>query len=152
MTLEDASRELEKLENDLLYYEGRLAELKSLVTPQATKYDKILVDGGKHIDSILKYVEVENQQQLEVTILYIKSKIKDLENWKEREIERLAKYGDTVKAVVYLREKEFVVVWKNGKKIKRHLTWQEIAEKVYCSEKSARTWYKLGTEQRKKSV
>lgn len=152
MTLEDASRELEKLENDLLYYEGRLAELKSLVTPQATKYDKILVDGGKHVDTILKYVEVENQQQLEVTILYIKSKIKDLEKWKEREIERLAKYGETVKAVIFLKEKEFVVDWKNGKKIKRHLTWQEIADKVYCSSKSAMRWYKLGTEERKKST
>lgn len=152
MTLEDASRELEKLENDLLYYEGRLAELKSLVTPQATKYDKILVDGGKHTDNILKYVEIENQQQLELTILYIKSKIKDLEKWKEREIERLAKYGETVKAVIFLREKEFITYYKDGRKRKRHLTWKEIADKVYCGEKSARRWYKLGTEERKKSV
>ncbi len=149
MTLEDASKELERLENDLLYYEGRLAELKSLVMPQATKYDKILVDGGKHIDSISKYVEVENQQQLEVTILYIKSKINNLENWKEREIERLTKYGETVKAVIFLKEKEFITEYRKGKKIKRHLTWQEIADKVYCSEKSARNWYKLGVEERK---
>lgn len=146
LTLEDASRELEKLENDLIYYQGRLAELKSLVLPQATKYDKILVDGGKHIDTLSKYVEIENQQQLEVTIIYIMSKIRDLELWKQREIERLTKYGETVKAVIFLREKEFKTD-PNG--AKRRLTWQEIADKVYCSEKSARNWYKLGIEERK---
>lgn len=149
MTLEDASKELERLENDLFYYEGRLEELKSLVMPQATKYDKVLVDGGKRVNNIEKYVELENKQQLEVTILYIKSKIKSLETWKDREIERLAKYGDTVKAVIFLREKEFITE-EDGKK--RHLTWKEIADKVYCGEKSARRWYKLGTEERKKNT
>ena len=69
MTLEDASKEKERLENDLIYYQNRLEKLKTLVTPQAVKFDKIIVDGGKHTDSILKYVELENEQQLEVTIL-----------------------------------------------------------------------------------
>ena len=149
MTLESVSKELERLENDLVYYENRLEEIKSLVRPQAVNPDKIIVDGGKHIDNMLKYVEIENREQLEVTILYIKSKIKDLNQWKEQEIDRLAKYGDTIKAVVFLREKEFISE-KNGKK--RHLYWQEIADKVYCSEKSARIWYKLATEERKKSI
>lgn len=149
MTLESVSKELERLENDLIYYENRLEEIKSLVRPQAVNPDKIIVDGGKHIDNMLKYVELENREQLEVTILYIKSKIKDLNQWKEQEIDRLAKYGDTIKAVVFLREKEFINE-KNGKK--RHLYWQEIADKVYCSEKSARIWYKLATEERKKSI
>lgn len=149
MTLEDASKERERLENDLIYYQNRLEELKSLVTPQATKYDKIIVDGGKHVDSILKYVEIENEQQLEVTILYIKSKIQDIDNWIDKEIHRLAKYGETVKAVVFLREREFIL---DKERKRRHLTWQEIADKVYCNERTARLWYKLGTEQRKKSI
>lgn len=149
MTLEDASKERERLENDLRFYENRLETIKSLVEPQATQFDKILVDGGKHIDNMLKYVEVENEQQLEVTILYIQSKINDIDTWINKEIKRLAKYGETVKAVVFLREKEFKTD-SLGKK--RHLTWEEIARKVYCSERSARTWYKLGTEQRKKST
>lgn len=149
MTLEDASKEKERLENDLVYYENRLEQIKSLVTPQAVKFDKIIVDGGKHTDNILKYVEIENEQQLEITILYIKSKIKDIDTWIEKEIERLAKYGETIKAVVYLREKEFKIDDKGNK---RHLYWKEIADKAYCSERSARTWYKLGIEQRKKEV
>lgn len=149
MTLEDASKEKERLQNDLIYYQNRLEEIKSLVIPQATKYDKVMVDGGKHTDNLLKYVEIENKQQLEVTILYIESKIRDIDTWIDKEIERLAKYGETVKAVVYLREQEFKT---NSKGFKRRLTWEEIADKVYCSEKSARIWYKLGTEQRKKST
>lgn len=149
MNLEEIYKNIEELENNLEYYENRLEEIKSLITPQATQFDKIIVDGGKHIDNILKYVDVENQQQLEVTILYIKGKMRDLNILKDKEINRLAKYGETVKAVVFLREKEFKTDY-NGKK--RHLTWQEIADRVYCSEKSARIWYKLGTEERKKSV
>ena len=142
MTLEDASKEKEN-------YQNRLEKLKTLVTPQAVKFDKIIVDGGKHTDSILKYVELENEQQLEVTILYIKSKMKDIDEWIEKEVERLAKYGETIKAVVYLRENEFKIDDKGNK---RHLYWKEIADKVYCSERSARYWYKLAVEERKKNI
>ena len=149
MNLEEIYKEIEHLENDLNYYENRLESLKSLVTPQATKFDKILVDGGKHVDNILKYVEIENQQQLEVTILYIKAKLRDLNELKDKEIDRLAKYGETIKAVVVLREKEFKTD-SDGKK--RHLTWQEIADKTYCSKRSAQYWYKLGIEERKRAV
>ena len=148
MTLEDASKEKERLENDLIFYENRLEKIRSLVTPQATKFDKILVDGGQHTDNILKYVEIENDQQLEVTILYIKAKLRDINKWINQEIKRLTKYGDTVKAVVFLRENEFKTDYR-GKK--RHLTWEEIGEKVYCSERTARTWYKLATEHRKRT-
>lgn len=148
MTLEDIYNQLEELENNLEYYENRLEQLKSLVLPQATVYDKILVDGGNHSDNILKYVEKENDQQLEITILYIKGRMKDLNLLKDKEIERLSKYGDTIKAVVCLKEREFKTDW-SGKK--RHLTWQEIADKVYCSPRSARYWYKLGVEERKKA-
>lgn len=147
MTLETIYKELEKLENDLEYYENRLESLRSLVLPKATQFDKIMVDGGKHIDTLLTYVDLENKQQLETTILYIKRKINDLNTLKDKEIDRLAKFGETTKAVVFLRERDFIVD-SSGKK--RHLYWEEIAEKVYCSEKSARNWYKLAVEERKK--
>ena len=151
MTLEDASKERERLENDLRYYENRLDTLKGLILPQATQFDKVLVDGGKHTDNILKYVELENEQQLEITILYIKGKINDIDTWIDKEIKRLAKYGETIKAVVFLREKEFKIVYRNGKPKKIHLTWDEIASKIPCSEKTARNWYKLGIEERKRT-
>ena len=149
MLLEEIYNELEALQNNLEYYENRLEQLRSLVEPQATVYDKIMVDGGKHIDNVLKFVEIENDQQIEATIKYIKKRIEDLNILKDKEIARLSKYGDTIKAVVCLKEREFKTDW-SGKK--RHLTWQEIADKVYCSPRSARYWYKLGVEERKKSA
>lgn len=149
MTLEEIYKELEYYENNLEYYENRLEEIKSLIYPKSTKYDDVIVDGGKHIDNLLKYVEIENDKQLEVTILYIKGKIRNLNKLKDREIERLTKYGEFAKVIVLLREKEFKVDWK-GKK--RHLTWEEIANKAYCSEKTARTYYKLATEERKRTL
>lgn len=150
MSLEEIYKELEKLENDLTYYENRLESLKSMVLPQATKFDKVLVDGGKKTDNILKYVEIENQQQLGITIKYIKKKIYDLNVLKDREIERLTKYGETIKAVVILREREFKVVYRKGIKTKRHLTWVEIGRKLYCDESTARKWYKLAVKERKR--
>lgn len=149
MNLEDIYNQLEKLENDLEYYINRLEEIKSLVMPQGTSFDKILVDGGKHTDKVLKYVETEDRLQLETTIKYIKDKINHLNNLKEKEIERLAKYGEYVKVVVLLKEKEFIKEY-NGKK--RHLTWNEIADKVYCSRRTAINWYKLGIEERKRTL
>ena len=148
MTLELVSKEIEELENDLNFYQNRLESLKSLIYPGATDYKKEIVDGGKRIDKIYKYVEVENQQQLEVTIMYIKAKIKDLNDWKDKEIERLSKYGESVRLVVFLKEKEFKTDY-NGRK--RHLYWDEIARIAHCSEKSARNWYKIGIKKRKSS-
>ncbi len=147
MNLEDVYNQLEELQNNLEYYENRLETLKSLVTPQATQFDKILVDGGKHVDNLLKYVEIENNQQLETTILYIKGRIRDLNILKDKEIDRLAKFDEKGKAVVLLKEKEFVREY-NGKK--RHLTWKEIGQKLYCDERTARRWYKLATNERKR--
>lgn len=147
MTLEDIYNQLEKLQNNLEFYENRLEQLKCLVMPKASQLDKIIVDGGKHSDNILKYVEEEDRLQIENTINYIKTRIDDLNNLKNKEIERLSKYGEVIKAVVCLKEREFKTDW-NGKK--RHLTWQEIADTVYCSPRSARYWYKLGIEERKR--
>lgn len=147
MNLEDVYNQLEELTNNLEYYENRLEEIKSLVTPQSTKFDKIMVDGGKHVDNLLKYVEIEDKLQLETTIEYIKKRIKDLNTLKDKEIERLTKYGETIKAVVFLRERDFKTDY-NGKK--RHLTWLEIGRKLYCDERTARRWYKLAIKERKR--
>ena len=149
MNLEDIYNQLEELENNLEYYQNRLEEIKSLVMPKSTQFDKILVDGGKHADNLLKYVEIEDKLQLESTISYIKNRLKDLNRLKNKEIDRLAKYGEYVKVVVLLKEKEFIKEY-NGKK--RRLTWNEIADKVYCSRRTAINWYKLGIEERKRTL
>ena len=147
MSLEEIYNQLEELENNLEFYQNRLEKIRCLVMPQATKYDKVLVDGGKHVDNILKYIEIEDEQKLLDTISYIKDKINDLTILKDKEIERLTKYGDGVKTVVFLKEREFIREY-NGKK--RHLTWQEIADRLYCSDRTAINWYNIGIEERKR--
>lgn len=149
MNLEEIYNQIEELENKLNYYKSRLEEIKTLVSPQSMQYDTIIVDGGIHVDTISKYVELEDQNQLKATINYIQKKLKNLNDLKDKEIIRLTKYGETVKAVVYLREKEFR---RDTYGKKRHLTWEEIGRKAYCSPRSARYWYKLATEERKKSA
>lgn len=146
MNLEDIYNQLEELSNNLEYYENRLETLRALVIPQATQFDKIMVDGGKHSDNLLKYVEKEDSQQLENTISYIKGKIDNLNTLKDKEIDRLARYGERYKAVVLLKEKEFI---KDSVGRKRHLTWVEIGKKLYCDERTARRWYKLAIKERK---
>ncbi len=150
MNLEEIYNKIERLENNLEYYENRLEEIKSLVTPQATKFDKIMVDGGKHVDNILKYVEIENKQQLETTILYIKGRMRDLNKLKDKEIDRLAKFGEKYKAVVLLKEREFKTVYYNAIPRKRHLNWREIGERLYCDERTAKRWYRLAIQERKR--
>lgn len=149
MNLEEIYSQIEELENKLEYYQNRLEEIKCLVSPKSVKYDTVIVDGGKHIDVISKYVELEEQQQLKATIDYIKKKLINLNELKDKELKRLTKYGETIKAVVYLRENEYKLDYYGRK---RHLTWEEIARKVYCSPRSARYWYKLATKERKKSA
>jgi hypothetical protein len=146
MDLEEIYNQLEKLNNNLEFYQNRLDKLKCLVMPKATQYDKVMVDGGKRVDNILKYVELEDEQKLTDTILYIKGKIDDLNILKEKELERLTKYGEGIKAVVILKECEFIEEY--GKK--RHLTWQEIADKLYCSKRTAINWYNLVIKDRKR--
>ena len=93
---------------------------------------------------------MEDSLQIQNTINYIKGRIENLIDLKDKEIQRLAKYGEHIKVVVILKEKEFKTEYRNGHKIKRHLTWQEIADRAYCSPRSARSWYKLGIEERKR--
>lgn len=149
MNLEEIYKEIESLQNQLEYYQNRLTEITTLVMPKSTQYDTVIVDGGKHVDVINKYVELEDREQLKATIYYISRKIKNLNDLKDKEIERLTKYGEVVKAVVYLKEKEFKIDYYGRK---RHLTWEEISKKVYCSPRSARYWYKLATKEREKSA
>lgn len=150
MSLEEIYNKIEELENNLEYYENRLEEIKSLVLPNATQFDKIIVDGGKRTDPLLKYVEIENKQQLEATIIYIKGRMRDLEILKNKEIDRLAKFGEKYKAVVLLKEREFKTVYHNSIPKKRHLNWNEIGKRLYCDERTARRWYKLAIQERKR--
>lgn len=146
MTIDKANKELNKLYNDLNYYNNRLISLLSLVLPKSTDMINERVDGGNRIDKFLKYVELEDKDKLEATIVYIQKQITDLEMWKRREIDRLNQYEEWVQEAVFLRENEFVIDKWSGKK--RHLKWEEIAKKMHCSKRSAINYYNEGIKKR----
>ena len=61
LTLEDATKELDKLENDKLYYENRLEQIVSLVMPHSPDTQNEKVDGGELVDKLLKYTDLKNE-------------------------------------------------------------------------------------------
>ena len=71
MTLKDANKELEKLENEYNYWLKQKENLLNLVMPKATDIRGEIVDGGKREDRLLKYVELEDEKQINATLDYI---------------------------------------------------------------------------------
>ena len=79
MTLKEANKELEKLENEYNYWLKQKENLLNLVMPRATDIRGEVVDGGKREDRLLKYVELEDEKQINATLDYIwKRKNKDI--------------------------------------------------------------------------
>ena len=139
LTLEEATKELEKLNNDKIYWESRLEQIASLTMPKSTDVANERVDGGERIDKLLKYTELKEELAIDDTLKYIDDKILSLNQWVERELIRLDKYGETEKKVVYLREHK-TVRDKYTNRL-RKMTWREIAKEIHYSERSVRYFY-----------
>ena len=139
LTLEEATNELEKLNNDKIYWENRLEQLVSLTMPKSTDITSERVNGGERIDKLLKYTELKEELAIDDTLKYIEGKILSLNQWIERELIRLDKYGETEKKIVYLRDHKKVKD-KYTNRI-RKMTWREIAKETHYSERSVRYFY-----------
>ena len=148
LTLESTSKELEKLENDWRYWYSRMEQIVSLVLPGAANLDGEKVDGGKRVDTLLKYCELKDELQIDITLKYIEDKIISLNLWIESELKRLDKYNDIEKSIVYLRENKKVKDKITGRV--RNMTWNEIAKEVHYSERSVRYFYQNAIEKREK--
>lgn len=146
LTLESASKELEKLENDWRYWYSRMEQIVSLVLPSAANLDGEKVDGGKRVDTLLRYCELKDELQIDITLKYIEDKMASLNTWIENELKRLDKYNDIEKSIVFLREKKKVRDKYTGRI--RHMTWNEIAREVHYSEKSVRSFYQNALKER----
>lgn len=146
LTLESASKELEKLENDWRYWYSRMEQIVSLVLPSATNVDNEKVDGGKRVDTLLRYCELKDELQIDITLKYIEDKIASLNIWIENELKRLDKYNEIEKSIVFLREKKKVIDKYNGRT--RRMTWNEIAKEVHYSERSVQYFYQNALKKR----
>ena len=146
LTLNEATKELEKLENDKRYWENRLIQLVSLTMPHSTDTRNERVDGGVRIDKLLKYTDLKDELGIEDTLRYINDKIKSLNEWISEELKRLDKYGDTEKTIVYLREQKKVRDRYSNRV--RKMTWGEIAKETHYSERAVRLFYKKAIKER----
>lgn len=147
LTLEDAAKELDKLENDKTYWENRLEQIVSLTMPHTADTENERVDGGKKIDKLLRYTELKEELGIDDTLKYINDKILSLNQWIEGELKRLNKYGETERQIVYLREHKKVRD-KYTNRI-RPMTWSEIAKETHYSERSVRYFYENSIRDRK---
>ena len=147
LTLEDAAKELDKLENDKVYWENRLEQIVSLTMPRSTDIENERVDGGARIDKLLKYTELKEELGIDDTLKYINDKILTLNQWIEGELKRLNKYGETERQIVYLREHKKIRD-KYTNRV-RPMTWHEIARETHYSERSVRYFYENAVKERK---
>ena len=106
MTLKEANKELEKLENEYNYWLKQKENLLNLVMPKATDIRGEVVDGGKREDRLLKYVELEDEKQINATLDYIWKRKNNLMNWIDEELRIMNKYDELEKKIYELRNDE----------------------------------------------
>ena len=131
MTLKEANEELERLDNEYNYWLNEKERLLLLVTPKSTDIRSEIVDGGKRIDKLAKYVESMEEKQINETLDYIHARKLNLMNWIENELRILGKYNEVEQLIVFYKEID----------TKLH-TWVEISRLVHYSETQCRRIYR----------
>lgn len=139
MTLKEANKELEKLDNEYTYWLNQKETLLNLVYPKATDIKPEIIQGGKREDRLLKYIELEDEKQINATLDYIHKRKNNLMNWMENELKIIGEYEPVERKILMLRDE---------KKAK----WKDIARNVgYCERQCQRIYdkYKKRTKKRR---
>lgn len=139
MNLKEANKELEKLDNEYTYWLEQKELILSLVMPKATDIKPEIIEGGKREDRLLKYVELEDEKQIDNTLDYIYKRKTNLINWMDKELKILLKYGELESAIVQLKETTII---DNDTKKWRERTWEEIANEVHYNKDHCRRIYR----------
>ncbi len=140
MDLKQANKELEELENDYEYYLQEKEQILSLVSVSAVQPKDIIVKGGKRIDRYTKYVELEEEKQINATLDYIHQRKENLLNWINKELKIMLKYGEVEATIIQLKENKLIKDKNTGKY--RNMTWEEIAKEVHWSKSFCRNVYR----------
>lgn len=135
MTLKEANKRLEELNNEYDYWLNEKAIAKTFVLPKSVSTDLERVDGGNRQDRMLKYVEILEEKQIDETLDYIFKRRQNIMDWISKELKRMKKYGEVVSLIVQLKENTTIIDKDTHEE--RFLTWKEIGElsnfdKDYC--------------------
>lgn len=135
MTIIEASKKIEHLDNDI----NRLLNDKELllkyVEPGAVDTSKVMTSGGKREDKFLNYTMREEEKEINKQLDIAYSKRNNLENWLENELKIIGKYHEFEQQIIFYKE---VYIPKN----KFEKTWWFIAKQVNASESTCRRIYK----------
>lgn len=134
MTIREANYELERLNNDLDKLIRDKAILECLVQPKSTDYSKVVVDGGKHGNTLELYVlkqDLPRWKDLDVRIKRKQDEINNQMNWIDNELKILKKYDKVEQLIVYYKEID-----------DRNLSWIEISTLVHYSVSQCKRIYR----------
>ena len=126
MTLKEANKKLEELNNDYNYWLTEKEIAQSVVRPKSSDLTIEKVDGGTRIDKMLKYTEILEDKQINETLDYIFKRRKNIMNWIDNELKKMKKYGEVVELIVQLKENTTII--DKATHEERFLTWKEIAK------------------------
>lgn len=135
MNIREANKKIKELENDYEFYLREKENLLSLVLPKSAGIKSDVVEGGTRINKLERYVEIEEEKQINATLNYIFAKKQNLEKWVERELKIIGQYEPLKAKVILLRDE-------------KHMTWSQIALATAYSESQVRRIYKRYTSKR----
>ena len=98
MNLKEANIQLEKLDNEYNYWLEQKEIILSLVTPKSTEIKQEIIHGGKREDRMIKYMELEEEKQINNTLDYIFRKKQSLMTWIENELKIIGVKRKGIKA------------------------------------------------------
>lgn len=140
MTLKEANRELEQLENEYNCWLNEKENAMSMVSVKSANMVEERVDGGTRTDRMLSYYIILDDKKIDETLDYIQRRKANLINWMDEELRILKKYGEVESVIVQLKENKIVVDKYTGKN--RNMTWDEIASEVHYSKSFCRNIYR----------
>lgn len=130
MNLKEANIQLEKLDNEYNYWLEQKEIILSLVTPKSTEIKQEIIHGGKREDRLIKYMELEEEKQINNTLDYIFRKKQSLMTWIENELKIIGEYEPIERKILMLRDE-------------KRLKWRDISKSVgYCERQCQRIYDK----------
>lgn len=141
MTLKEANKKLEELNNEYDYWLNEKEIAKTFVLPKSVSTDLERVDGGNRQDRMLKYVEILEEKQIDETLDYIFKRRQNIMDWISKELKRMKKYREVVSLIVQLKENTTIIDKDTHEE--RFLTWKEIGERSNFDKDYCRRVYRL---------
>lgn len=136
MTLKEANKEIERIDNELEFWLNKKTFiLESTIYPSKPITGE-RVDGGKREDRYKHLDYAIDEIDPEIEKLYKEKRI--YEDYIEKELIRLGKYNEVEQLIIFYKEQTT-----------EQYTWLQISQRVHYSESQCRRIYRKWKKQRK---